>query len=94
MAGTEPIPVRCGNTGWRTLRSSFALGSIENVVIVTESCEMTVSIFSFRGQVLSVFQHFLRIYGFEGGAAEEGEDVTRIRESSYRRHALSCLYSL
>ena len=42
LAGTEPIPVRFRNTGWRTLRSSFALGSIENVVIVTESCEMTV----------------------------------------------------
>ena len=36
---------------------------------------------------MSVFQHFLRIYGFEGGAAEEGEAVTRIRESSYRRIA-------
>jgi len=45
-----------------------------------------LSIFSFRGQVLSVFQHFLRIYGMEGGAAEEGEAKTRIRESSYRRN--------
>ena len=36
------IPVRSGNTGWGTRRSSFALGSIENVVIVTESCEMPV----------------------------------------------------
>ena len=42
LAGIEPIPVRSGNTGWGTRRSSFALGSIENVVIVTESCEMTV----------------------------------------------------
>ena len=45
-----------------------------------------LSIFSFRGQVLSVFQHFLRIYGFEGGAPEEGEARTRIIESSYRRY--------
>ena len=45
LAGTEPIPVRFRNTGWRTLRSSFALGSIENVVIVTESCEMTVFLY-------------------------------------------------
>ena len=44
LAGIEPIPVRFRNTGWRTLRSSFALGSIENVVIVTESCEMTVCV--------------------------------------------------
>ena len=42
MAGTEPIPVRFSNTGWGTLRRPFALVSIENVVIVTESCEMTV----------------------------------------------------
>ena len=42
MAGTEPIPVRFRNTGWGTLRRPFALVSIENVVIVTESCEMTV----------------------------------------------------
>ena len=41
-AGIEPIPVRFRNTGWRTLRRPFALGSIENVVIVPESCEMTV----------------------------------------------------
>ena len=27
----------------------------------------------------------LRIYGFQGEAAEEGEGFTRIRESSYRR---------
>ena len=44
MAGTEPIPVRFRNTGWGTLRRPFALVSIENVVIVTESCEMTVVI--------------------------------------------------
>ena len=42
LAGIEPIPVRSRNTGWDTLRRSFALGSIENVVIVTKSCEMTV----------------------------------------------------
>ena len=43
LAGTEPIPVRFRNTGWGTLRRRFALVSIEKVVIVTESCEMTVS---------------------------------------------------
>ena len=43
LAGIEPIPVRSGSTGWGTRRGSFALGSIENVVIVTDSCEMTVS---------------------------------------------------
>ena len=43
MAGTEPIPMRFRNTGWGTLRRPFALVSIENVVIVTESCEMTVT---------------------------------------------------
>ena len=42
LAGTEPIPVRFRNTGWGTLRRPFARVSIENVVIVTESCEMTV----------------------------------------------------
>ena len=42
LAGTEPIPMRFRNTGWGTLRRPFALVSIENVVIVTESCEMTV----------------------------------------------------
>ena len=42
LAGIEPIPVRFRNTGWGTRRRSFALVSIENVVIVTESCEMTV----------------------------------------------------
>ena len=44
LAGIEPIPVRSGNTGWGTRRSSVALGSVENVVIVPESCEMTVSL--------------------------------------------------
>ena len=43
LAGTEPIPMRFRNTGWGTLRRPFALVSIENVVIVTESCEMTVT---------------------------------------------------
>ena len=38
LAEIEPIPVRFGNTGWGTLRRPF----IENVVIVPESCEMTV----------------------------------------------------
>ena len=42
LAEIEPIPVRFGNTGWGTLRRPFALVSIENVVIVPESCEMTV----------------------------------------------------
>ena len=42
LAGTEPTPLRFRNTGWGTLRRPFALVSIENVVIVTESCEMTV----------------------------------------------------
>ena len=32
-----------------------------------------------------MLQPFLRIYEFEGEAAEEGEGVTRIRELSYRR---------
>ena len=32
-----------------------------------------------------MLQPFLRIYGFEGEAAEEGEGRTRIRKSSYRR---------
>ena len=45
LAGTEPIPVRFSNTGWGTLRRPFALVSIENVVIVTESCEVTVCTF-------------------------------------------------
>ena len=49
LAGTEPIPVRFRNTGWGTLRRPFALVSIENVVIVTESCEMTVGRDSQRG---------------------------------------------
>ena len=39
---------------------------------------------SFWEQDLSILQDFLRIYGFEGGAAEEGEAKTRIRKSSYR----------
>ena len=43
------------------------------------------SIFSFWEQDLSILQDFLRIYGFEGAAPKEGEDVTRIYESSYRR---------
>ena len=43
LAGTEPISMRFRNTGWGTLRRPFALVSIENVVIVTESCEMTVA---------------------------------------------------
>ena len=42
-------------------------------------------IFSFWEQDLSILQDFLRIYGFEGAAPKEGEDVTRIYESSYRR---------
>ena len=50
LAGIEPMPVRSGNTGWGTRRSSFALGSIENVVIVTESCEMTVEEYSMPRQ--------------------------------------------
>ena len=40
---------------------------------------------SFWEQDLSSLQDFLRIYGFEGAAPKEGEDVTRIYESSYRR---------
>ena len=40
---------------------------------------------SFWEQDLSILQDFLRIYGFEGAAPKEGEDVTRIYESSYRR---------
>ena len=42
---------------------------------------------SFWEQDLSILQDFLRIYGFEGAAPKEGEDVTRIYESSYRRFA-------
>ena len=48
LAGTEPIPMRFRNTGWGTLRRPFALVSIENVVIVTESCEMTVKYCALR----------------------------------------------
>ena len=40
---------------------------------------------SFWEQDLSILQDFLRIYGFEGAAPKEGEDVTRTSESSYRR---------
>ena len=41
---------------------------------------------SFWEQDLSILQDFLRIYGFEGAAPKEGEDVTRTSESSYRRN--------
>ena len=43
---------------------------------------------SFWEQDLSILQDFLRIYGFEGAAPKEGEDVTRTSESSSRREAL------
>ena len=36
---------------------------------------------SFWEQDLSILQDFLRIYGFEGAAPKEGEDVTRTSES-------------
>ena len=45
---------------------------------------------SFWEQDLSILQDFLRIYGFEGEAPEEGEGFTRNRESSYRRIAFVC----
>ena len=51
LAGTEPIPVRFRNTGWGTLRRPFALVSIENVVIVTESCEMDCSYYTASREV-------------------------------------------
>ena len=44
LAGIEPIPVRSGNTGWGTRRSSFALGSIEDVVIVHEILKLNLKL--------------------------------------------------
>ncbi len=43
LAGIDPTSVRFGCTGWRTVRSSWALYSSEKPVIDPESCEMTVS---------------------------------------------------
>ena len=42
LEGIDPGPVRFGGTGWRTVRSSWALMSNENPLIDPESCEMTV----------------------------------------------------
>ena len=64
LAGTEPIPVRFSNTGWGTLRRPFALVSIKNVVIVTESCEMTVG-------------HICAGLGAMGSVVGEPREVTR-----------------
>ena len=42
LAGIDPTSVRFGCTGWRTVRSSWALYSSEKPLIDPESCEMTV----------------------------------------------------
>ena len=44
LAGIDPGPVRFGDTGWRTVRSSWALMSNEKPLIDPESCEMTVTV--------------------------------------------------
>ena len=48
---------------------------------------------SFWDEDWSRLRASLRIYGFEGGAAEEGEAQTRIRESTFRRQMHSGTYN-
>ena len=48
LAGIDPGPVRFGGTGWRTVRSSWALMSNEKPLIDPESCEMTVLGYTFN----------------------------------------------
>ena len=66
MAGTEPTPLRFRNTGWGTLRRPFALVSIENVVIVTESCEMTVATSHLHSE-----DHLLAVQNSKPASADE-----------------------
>ena len=89
MAGIEPIPVRSGNTGWGTRRSSFALGSIENVVLVTESCEMTVCHFTRRWGRVSGYE---RVHGEgQGKAATRATAVNWAAPGEPHTLALACI---
>ena len=65
-----------GPMGWST--KGALRGGLHGFQVHRHHPHHSLSICSFREHDLGGFQHFLRIYGMEGGAAEEGEAKTRI----------------
>ena len=64
--------------GWST--KGALRGDLHGFQVYRHHPHHSLSICSFREHDLGGFQHFLRIYGMEGGAPEEGEARTRIKD--------------
>ena len=74
-----------GPMGWST--KGALRGGLHGFKVHRHHPHHYLSIFSFRGQVLSVFFNNFTDLRNGGGATEEGEAKTRIRESSHRRQS-------